>query len=189
MKIQDYINQAGGNLARPTKFTAMLSPPSFTGDSKIFDILCKTAGVPETTNTTIDLKIKGHDIKIPGRTQQQQEITVSFYLSEDHQLRKVFYDWVSLIDNRNPALLSGKTFKGTEKYGSLVLIARDFSESNTPVEKYTFERLFPTGVSGFEFNSEGVNDVMEFTVTFSYYRFNHTKDTIDNSDTDVETYS
>jgi hypothetical protein len=184
MKISETINIAGGNLARPTKFNARVFPPAaLTSNTKFksFDVLCKTVGLPETINEPIEVLVKGHSVKLPGRTNQQQEITITFYLDEFHQLRRVFYNWIAAIDERFYAMKSKQSDilwdfiqeDTLNKYGGIILKTRDFAETLFEPMNYELEYVYPTNVSGFEFNSGGTNEVMEFTVTFAYYRFNH----------------
>ncbi len=180
MKISENINIAGGNLARPTKFTAIVTPPLALVSSynqRSFDVLCKSAGVPEVTMETIDLIFKGHTLKVPGRVNQQQEITITFYLDEFHKLRKLFYDWVSTADDRFYGYKSVRAAAGYEEYNpigaSIILKTRDFVESNSTPMDYYFENVFPTNVSGPEFSSGGTNEVLEFSVTFGFQSFRH----------------
>lgn len=179
MKISEAINAAAGNMARPTKFNAEISIPlelTATTNESSFDIMCKTVGVPETVMEPIDILFKGHNLKIPGRVNQQQEITIVFYLDEYHHLRKVFYDWINALDERfygNKNSTSAGLWSSGDFFGSITLKTRDFAESlNTPMDYY-FENIYPTNVGGVEFSTGGINEVMEFTVTFTYTKFSH----------------
>ncbi len=174
--IQDLINLNGGNLARPTKFTVLLEPPgSISSDSKVFDVLCKTFNIPEVTQEAIELKVKGHSISIPGRVNQQHEIQMTFYLDEDHILRKVLYDWLASCDDRYYGLLSAESQATVEQpLGTLTAYGNSFCEDNSVI-KYYFENVFPVSVSGVEFNTTGVQEVSEFSATFAYYRYSHTE--------------
>ena len=167
MNIGNFINQYGGNLARPTKFTAILNPPeSIPSDTKAFDILCKTVSLPEITHVSVEAKYKGHTVPIPARTDTQHEVSMTFYLPEDHQLRKIFYDWIRIIDSTGEDDL-----EPTDKFGSLTLLARDFSESNEVIKEYSFENVYPTVVGSLDFNSSGSNEIMEFSITFTFLKY------------------
>jgi len=189
LKISEAINIAGGNLARPTKFNAQIFPPSElvqNFENKTFDVLCKTASLPETTNTPIEMNFKGHIIKIPGRTNQQSQITLTFYLDENHSLRQIFYNWISIIDNRfygKRSNLAASAYGKKSLYGGIILKARDFAETMQEPMSYEIENVFPTSVAGVEFNSAGNNEVLEFSVTFDFYRFSHISNDSDNDDT------
>ncbi len=185
MKISETINTASGNMARPTKFNALLFPPQSLSDNydgKAFDVMCKTVNVPETNMETIDIMYKGHNIKVPGRVNQQQEITMTFYLDEYHKMRRLIYDWISVMDDRfygNKNSRTLRTAQTQDLFGGMILKARDFAESINEPMNYNFEYIYPTSVGGVEFNSSGVNEVLEFTVTFTYLKFSHISTLID----------
>jgi len=148
-----------------------------SGDiQKSFDILCKTIAVPEVTMEPIEMVFKGHTLKLPGRVNQTQEITVTFYLDEYHKLRRIFYDWINSIDNRfygNKSDPSAALYEENAPFGQIILKARDFSESMSEPMNYIFEDIYPTSVSGVEFNTAGNNEVLEFTVIFAFTKFSH----------------
>lgn len=190
MKISETINSAAGNMARPTKFNVLLFPPlGFTDGyaDRGFDVMCKTAGVPETTMEPIEMTFKGHTLKVPGRVNQQQEITVTFYLDEFHKLRRTFYDWINAIDDRGYGIKSERAVALYNEiqnnklgaYGGMILKVRDFAESLNEPMNYVFENIYPTNVGGAEFNSAGTNEVMEFTVTFAFTSFRHENSLMD----------
>lgn len=188
MKISETINVAGGNLARPTKFNAQIHPPMSlvqNFENKVFDVLCKTAGLPETINAPVEMIIKGHPIKIPGRTNQQNSISITFYLDENHSLRQIFYNWIAIIDKRfygKKSQGATQAYENDDLYGDIILKVRDFAETLQEPMNYEIEHVFPTSVSGVEFNSSGNNEVMEFTVIFDFYRFSHISDDSDYDD-------
>lgn len=174
MKISEALNLAGGNFARPAKFTAIVIPPIALQDTS-FDVMCKTVQVPETVMETIPLMFKGHTLNIPGRVNQSKDLVITFYLDEFHMLRQIFYDWIAGIDKR---FYGAKSDRSREIYdnlfeGQLVLITRDFAETLNEPMNYVFEGLYPINVQGVEFNTAGTNEVMEFTVTFDFYKFRH----------------
>ncbi len=177
IKISETLLLAGGNLARPTRFTAMIAPPteiSVSSDSKMFDVLCKSIKVPDISMETMDMKFKGHTIKIPGRVQQEQTIELTMYLDENHRLRQVFNDWINGMDNRNPAINSigsSNLQNALYPFGNLIIKARTFDETNAEPMNYFIEGVYPISVSGPEFGSAAVAEVSEFTVTLAYYRF------------------
>ena len=176
-KISDTLSLAGGNLARPTRFSALIAPPTDIinqANSKVFDVLCKSIQIPETTMEPIEILIKGHQLKIPGRVNQEQTIELTMYLDEHHYLRQLFSDWIAGMDNRFYAITnqnSAVLAKDKNYFGNLIIKTRDFDETTNEPMNYLFEGCYPTTVSGPEFSSTGVGEVSEFTVTLAYYRF------------------
>ncbi len=175
-KISGLLDIAGGNLARPTMFSVNLMPPGILSghfSQSYTDVLCKTIKIPEITMDPIELKFKGHKLPIPGRTNQAQNIELTFYLDEKHQLRDMVAAWISGMDDRYYAVSDGASASISESrdwFGSIIVEALDFTEKST-VKSYIIEGLFPISVEGPDYDSSGVGNVTEFTVTFALYRF------------------
>jgi len=175
-KISETLMLAGGNFARATKFSILLTPPNELSQisGKTFDVLAQEVQIPDINMEAIDIILKGHTVKIPGRVQQDQTITVTFLLDEYHILRKLFADWIGAMDDRYYGTKSPEAsnlYKSNNKFGNMIVATRDFEESTNQPMNYIFEGIFPTNVSGPAFNASGVNEILEFTVTFAYYRF------------------
>jgi len=176
MLISDTLTQFGGNFARPTKYNILLSTPStLNQDNKIFDILGKSVSIPPINNTPIEFKIKGQNVKLPGRTQQEQTITIVFYVDEGLKLRNLFQDWIYALDNRNvvPRNINSQSIvQGniSDKYGNLTVIATSFDEKEQ-MSLYMFENIFPISVGELNYSGADKDAILELTVTFAYYRF------------------
>ena len=172
MSYGDYVNSTmqeyGGELSRPTKFNMYLTAPVSLNATQ-YDILCKNVQIPNIKHDIIELKYKGHDIKITGRTNYDQTFSVTFYLDEYHKIRDAMDTWVRLIDNKE---MSGKNenIAPSDRYGSIKISAKNFDEVYVPYQ-YEFLNVFPISVSGPEYNTEGVSSVNEVTVEFAYSVF------------------
>ena len=177
IKISETLSLAGGNLARPTRFSALIAPPPEVlgaADSKTFDVLCKNVKIPDITMEPIDISYKGHIVKIPSRVKQEQTIELTMYLDEDHTLRQLFSDWISAIDDRFYAISttsSANLYRSHNIFGNLIIKTRDFEESPDEPMNYLIEGIYPITVSGPEYGSAAVGEISEFTVTLAYYRF------------------
>jgi len=174
-KISDTLALAGGNLARPTRFSALIAPPVSlnVAGTKVFDVLCKDVQVPDVTMEPIDLMFKGHTLKIPSRVNQAQTIDITIYLDEHHQLRQMFNNWINGMDDRFYAQTAGTSVAMSQSkdfYGNLILKARDFDETNSEPMNYLFEGIFPISVGGPVFGAASINEVQEVTITFAYFR-------------------
>ena len=173
MKISSTLIKAGGNFARPTKFSLLLSVPSRLRKihGETFDVMCKATGIPEITNESYEIKIKGHPIRIPGRSIQTQEISITFYLDEDYKLRKLFQDWIYSLDKLSPVDNQFIANSYTDMFGEMELIGRDYNESTKKPIKWKFENVFPVNTGTIDFDTTGKDTVSEFTITFAYSRF------------------
>lgn len=176
-KISQTLSLVGGNLARPTRFSALIAPPSEVigaANSKVFDVLCKNIKIPDITMEPIDIVHKGHSIKIPSRVNQEQTIELTMYLDEHHNLRQMFSNWISGIDNRFYAISNAESanMQATQNiFGNLLIKARDFNESSFEPMNYLIEGVYPISVSGPDYSSTSIGEISEFTVTLAYYRF------------------
>jgi len=172
MRIQNQLNIRGGQFARPTKYTVMVIRPSIleTGEEDSVDILCKSINIPETTHTPVEMTFKGHPVKIPGRTNQAQTVSMTFYLDEQYTIRNIFQEWIDFLD---PRFYAGQTTApdwNSEKYGNIIVYARDYDETGRVMEEFNFRNIFPTSISDLEYSAADKDTIMEFTVTFAYYR-------------------
>ena len=172
MKIQNKLNIHGGEFARPTKYTVMVMRPQLleTGEEISLDVMCKAVNIPETTHTPVEMTFKGHPIKIPGRTNQAQTVSMTFYLDERYNTRNIFQEWIDFLDNRYYAGHTPAPDYNLDKYGTIRVLARDYRESGDIVEEFNFENVFPLSISDLEYSAADKDTIMEFTVTFAYYR-------------------
>ncbi len=191
-KISGILDIAGGNLARPTMFSANLMPPPDVAGmfpQSSTDVLCKTIKIPDTTVEPIELKFKGHPLLIPGRTNQTQTIEITFYLDEGHQLRNMMAAWISGMDDRYYAVADGASSAMSESrdwYGSIIINSMDFEESSI-TQSYYVENIFPTSVEGPDYDSSGIGNVTEFTVSFALYRvMNDSSNSFDSYDSPLD---
>ena len=172
MRIQNKLNIHGGEFARPTKYTVMVMRPPLleTGEETSIDIMCKAVNIPETTHTPIEMTFKGHPVKIPGRTNQAQTVSMTFYLDERYNTRNIFQEWIDFLDPRYYAGNTPAPDQNTEKYGQIIVLARDYNETGDIIEEFNFENVFPLSISDLEYSAADKDTIMEFTVTFAYYR-------------------
>ena len=166
MKIQSALTGVGQNFARPTKFNVMVNPPQDTS-GPIMDILCKSISLPEVTNEPIGITYKGHEIKVPGRTNQTQSISLTFYVDEYYNIRDIFENWMNKTDEHYYAHPGYR--ETAPKLGSIRLTPTNFDE--TSLFTYFVEGCYPTSIGDLEYSATDKDTVMELTVTFAFYRF------------------
>jgi hypothetical protein len=190
MSYGNYVNstlqQAGGDLARGTKYRAIISlPETFQVDyqrefpSK-FDVLLKSINIPEVTNEVTNVQWKGHDIPIPTRTKFNQTFTCSFYLDEKHILRNVLDIWIRAID---PYVLGGNSsyLEYDKNSGFMKIEALNFEEGSI-THFYEFFYVKPISIEGLQFDSNAPSTIQEVQVTFSYvyYTIRHGNKSLSN---------
>ena len=181
MAYGDYVNSTvqkyGGDLARPTKFSMFLNLPTFLSNLENgtkLDVLCKNVTLPSLRNEPIELKYKGHTLKIKGRANYNQTIAVTFYLDEKYEIYNMFSNWIRKTDNE---IISGeKNEEGV--YGLAKILVKSFSESANTAE-FTFYDLFPISIGELEYNTSSTSSINEFTVEFAYSYFKTGENTRD----------
>ena len=166
MKIQQLLTSAGGNFARPTKFNVMVNPPGDTS-GPIMDILCKSVTLPEISHEPIELTYKGHKIKVPGRTNQAQTITLVFYVDEFYNNRNIFESWMNNLDEHY--YVQNGFVQTPPKLGTISLSSVDYFEKGN-VETHHFENVYPVSIGDLEYSSSDKDTILELSVTFAYYR-------------------
>lgn len=169
----NYINSVaqefGGDFSRPTKFAMDLTFPSgFMGDvyKAQMDVLCKTAQLPSVSNGAVEIRYKGHNIYVPGRVNYSQDLNITFYVDDRHNIKQGLERWIRMLDPKN---ITGEGMEGVanSKVGFLKLTALNFDE-NQQAKVYSFYNVFPTSITSPNFGSDSPSSVNEITVSFFY---------------------
>lgn len=178
--IQNLLDTVVGDGARSTKFECFINfvyPGTFENEKDLY-ALVKTSQFPGKSHDVIDLKFKGRTIPIKGQTKYDNTWSCTFYLTQDHKLKKSFEDWIESIDQKhNIKSISNMTkFLQSENerlgYVTNMKIAQmDFHGSQETVI-YELFNVFPKSVSAVDVDYSATGTVLEFTVEFSYSHFN-----------------
>jgi hypothetical protein len=176
-RISSTLYEVGGNFARPTKFTAMVHfPPGLMPslEPNQIDILCKAINAPSLQNIYQEIKVKGHTVRVPIRSEYTKEIALTFYIDEWFQVKKIFEEWLKSLDSRffNEDECADD-IPPEDKYGSITLIGQDYLETGVsphPIQ-IDYSQVFPINISDMNFSSEDKDNVMELSVTFAYQNY------------------
>jgi hypothetical protein len=160
-KITDFKSKLSGGGARSNLFEVVLSFPDVAAaDTNVLDksrFLVKSAALPASTVTPIDVAFRGRTLKLAGdRTFETWTITV--INDTDFSIRSAFENWMNKInrvsDNTgvtDPALYQADAF--------VYQLDRDGST----LRAYHFYDLFPTNISPINLAYE-TDAIQEFTV-------------------------
>lgn len=173
--IQNLMQHTLGDGARSAKFDCVIlfaSPTLFnSGDMAV---LVKTSHFPGKSHDVIDFKYKGRSIPLKGQTKYDNTWTCTFYLTEDHKLKKGFEDWIESIDQKHNIKKVSKDIRDAQKqyssigYTSTMSIYQlDFNNEKQRVA-YHLRYAFPKSVSKVEVDYSVVGAILEYTVEFSY---------------------
>lgn len=160
------LKSAIGAGARGNKYRLNFAVPSAvptTSDLSTADALCKSTQFPGMTVGQIEVWGQGRKLVIPGDTAYENTWTVSFYMTEDHGLRKDMISWMKAADH----------FQNNQHSGAPASVMGELSveqldSAGNPTAKYTFHNVFVTEVPALELADDTQDTVSEFDVTFSF---------------------
>lgn len=183
MKVSDFVGAIAGvsGLARTNRFSVQFQPPAYVlnnlgsnGNSVVLQQLlmfCDSAQLPGVSVNTAPIRTFGEVRNIPFET-DYEPITLSFYVDNSFQIKKLFDTWVLGIqdwDTRN--------FKYYKEYSTNFDIRVQDAENDN---KYmiTLYEAYPKNVSAIQMDYAN-KDVMKIQVTMMYkYWRSFTKDSV-----------
>ena len=133
------------------------------GDAATADLLCKSASFPGKTIGEIEVWNQGRKFIVPGDTSFTNEWTLSFYNTEDHQLRLQFIKWMQEIDNFQANV------HATDVNSVVVdMKVHQIKNDGTEGQGYMFHNVFPKDIGEITVEDETVDAIQEFDVSFSF---------------------
>jgi len=170
-QFKSIIDEAGG-LSRGVFYdcqitfsTVMLFGRLETGFSYEELLLCKAANLPPAQLDVTELKYFTRAVKVPA-ARQFQPVTLTFYNTQNYQLRNKFLKWVSRF---NQPLTNSRDSAGGVNlglYGTIDLRPKDMQHKN--VGTYKFFEAFPTSVTAVQYSYENDAQVQTYDVEFQY---------------------
>jgi hypothetical protein len=154
--------------ARPSLFNVFMSAPAGLGIDTVsvdkFRFVCKTAELPESAISTIEVPYFGRRIKVAGE-RAFADWSVSVLNDEDFSVRAMFELWSNALNRhvsnvRDPAL-------SAEQYKTDLEILQ-YSKDGDVIRSYQLIGAFPTTIGSIGLNWESANAIEEFNVTFAY---------------------
>jgi hypothetical protein len=154
--------------ARPSLFQVFMSAPAGIGIDTVsinkFRFLCKTAELPESTVSSIDVPYFGRRIKVAGE-RAFADWSVSVLNDEDFSVRAMFEAWSNALNRhvsnvRDPAL-------SAEQY-KVDLEVIQYAKDGGVIRSYQLVGAFPTSIGSIGLNWDSANAIEEFSVTFAY---------------------
>ncbi len=187
--IQNLMNSVLEDGARTTKFKCqVMIPESLKPNDYSLDVICKSAVVPNKTNSEIMVKYKGRNIPVIGQESFSNSLELSFYLEEDHRTKILFHDWLQSlnkdsysaqedIDSKTKSLKRLQNNNITAARRDIILTQLDFTGTQDRVQ-YILRDCFPKEITQIQYNSETVGSLLDFSVTFifSYFDIRHLSD-------------
>ena len=139
------------------------SPQNLINDPRDISILCQSVSLPGRNISTFEHQDYKQANKFPY-TFIDEDITVSFLLTNDYYMRKMFDNWMSNILNTEAYIV------GYKKNYSVDVIIQQLDQNNTPVYGVKLEKAFPINMDAIELNQE-TQDLVRMSVTFAYDKY------------------
>jgi len=183
--IQNMLDKKLGEAARSSKFEAFVFFPnkinnvlSKTFDKEDFLATCKSSTFPSVTHTPIEFKFKGRRIPIKGQSKFNQTWDCTFYLTEDHALKKSLETWLLALDkptfekrNENKEMKDFQDFFTNNSYVVDMHIFQKNFDDTKATAKYTLHNAYPLEIAIVPVANDAVGTVLEFNCTFSYSHY------------------
>lgn len=188
--VQNILDGVVGEGARSTKFECFInfSDPNLIGSERDIFALVKTSQFPGKSHDVIDLKFKGRNIPIKGQVKYDNTWTCTFYMTQDHELKKSMEDWIESLDQKHNvkdvdskvlnAQKENNAMVGSGYATSLKIAQLDFDGREETIV-YELHHAFPKSVSAVDVDYSGVGTITEVTVEFSYAYFDSAKSSAD----------
>ena len=161
-KITDFKSKLTGGGARPNLFEVELAfPDSINIDNDVKDksrFLVKSAALPASNITPIDINFRGRILKIAGdRTFDTWTITV--INDTDFAIRSAFEKSMNVINKLSDAT----GFNDPAEYQEDAYV-HQLDRDGSTLRTYKFFDIFPTNISQMDLSYETIDTVEEFTV-------------------------
>lgn len=176
--VQNMLERSLGDGARAAKFDCYVNLPSTLFQSKDdLLMLVKTSSFPGKNHTVIDFKYRGISLPLKGQTTYDNTWSCTFYLTQDHKLKKAFEDWIEALDQQNnikeitSTVSSVQSYNSSNGYVTDMQIAQTDFHGDQQTAVYLMYNVFPKSVSSVEVDYSNAASVLEFTVEFSYSHF------------------
>lgn len=196
--ITDFKSRLAGGGARPNLFE--VSIPSFpvsaaaagwASATEDFQFLCKTAALPASTISPIDVPFRGRILKVAGdRTFDVWTVTV--INDENFKLRSAFEIWmnsISKLDNNTGATNpnSYTTNAVVHQLGRGAALGKESTANSAalggsiikPLRTYQFYGIFPTSITAIDLSYDSSDTIEEYSVEFQvqYWTAGNSQDT------------
>lgn len=129
-------------------------------------LLCKAANLPTTQLDFTELKYFTRSVKVPA-ARQFQPVTLTFYNTENYDLRTKLLDWLSRFNQ--PTTNQRDAVNSLALYGTIELQPKDMAYRDVGEGLYyRFREVFPTSISGLQYSYENDTQVQTYDVEFQY---------------------
>lgn len=133
-------------------------------DSVMLSLFATSVQIPSRNIFTSEFTNGNITLKNPY-TYNDEDITISFILTNDYIARNVFETWINkIIDNQQYIVGYKSEYTGTVEISHL-------SQQNKEVHRVKLIEAYPITMSAIELSSDAENQVSKLDVTFTYTKY------------------
>lgn len=181
--ISQFKSRLQGGGARSNLFEVNINDFKFSDwDNETFQFLCKSAALPASNVTPIEVPFRGRTLKVAG-DRDFDVWTVTVINDEDFKLRTAFERWMNGISklsdgsgatNPNSYMGNAVVHQLGRGYNQNRHATRNSEDGNNadgstgirPLRSYYFDGIFPTNISQIDLSYDNANAIEEYTVDF-----------------------
>lgn len=154
--------------ARPSLFNVFLTVPGGIGIDNTavdkFRFVCRTAELPESTVSSIDVPYFGRKVKVAG-DRSFGDWSVTVMNDEDFSVRAMFETWSNAL-NRHVSNVRDPNLSAENYKTDLEVI--QYGKDGSAIRSYMIVGAFPTAIGAISLSWDSASAIEEFPVTFSY---------------------
>lgn len=133
----------------------------FVNDPRDVSILCDSVTMPGRQIMTNDVQNNMLAIKMPY-AYANDDVTMSFHITNDHFMKKYFENWVNKIVDRRTMTLNYRSSYVTD------IIIQQLDQRDNPVYTCTLKKAYPVTIAGYELNNSNQDSTQKMQITFAY---------------------
>lgn len=186
-KLKSTIGKRGG-IAKANRFKVMFTPPkqsllnidpgaiftsvisgdginlkSLINDPRDISMLCDSASIPGRQFSTDEVTMHKQTVKMPYGF-IDEDISMTFLLTNDMYMKKMFDDWTQSIINDDTYILGYKADYTTD------VVIQQLNADNKVVYGAKLENAFPITIAPIEYSNDA-DGISKLTVTFAYDKY------------------
>lgn len=140
------------------------NPKQLFNDPRDMALLCESCQLPGRQILTTDIDEGRQLFKVPNGY-ANEDVTFSFYLTQDYYIREVFDNWMNKVIN-----FETYTVGYREDYCTDVVI-QQLDKNNIPVYGIKLINAYPINIQAIELNSTSENTIQKVSITMTYEDF------------------
>lgn len=155
-------------LAKNNRFRIFLNPPGIKGGRDV-SILCETCSLPGRVLSVVEGPAGSYGTNIKTVSgYQNDEVTMTFHLTNDFFIKRLFDYWHELIVGRP----NNQIFTYPVDYSSDVVIEH-LNENNETQYTVTLLDAFPQNIQSIPLDNNSTDSTVKLSVTMAYRDFNN----------------